>query len=113
MAPVVRIYSEPDPILIERTQYGESYAYYRIYVTDNGIGFDQKYAEQIFEISKRLHHHDEYEGTGIGLAFCKKIVEQQDGFISARSEPDQGATFIVSLPSKSTLKKEKEAASFN
>ncbi len=111
--PVIRIYSEPDPILIERGQNEDGYSYYRIYVKDNGIGFDQKYAEQIFEMFKRLHHHDEYEGTGIGLAFCKKIVEQHDGFISARSEPDQGATFIVSLPSKPVLKREKEAASFS
>ncbi len=108
--PVIRIYSEPDPILVELSPNGDGYSYYRIYVKDNGIGFDQKYAEQIFEMFKRLHHHDEYEGTGIGLAFCKKIVEQHDGFISARSEPDQGATFIVSLPSKPALKKEKEPA---
>ena len=113
VAPVIRIYSEPDPVLIERNQHNEGFTYHRIYVKDNGIGFDQKYAEQIFEMFKRLHHHDEYEGTGIGLAFCKKIVEQHDGFISARSEPDQGATFIVSLPSKPAVKREKEAASFN
>lgn len=82
--------------------------YCRIFVEDNGIGFDQKYAEQIFEMFKRLHHQDEYEGTGIGLAFCKKIVEQHEGFISARSALDQGATFIVSLPTRMHSKKEKE-----
>lgn len=106
--PVIRIHSEPDPILVDLNVNGEGYSYYRIYVTDNGIGFDQKYAEQIFEMFKRLHHHDEYEGTGIGLAFCKKIVEQHDGFISARSEPNKGATFIVSLPARPAIKKEKE-----
>ncbi len=82
--------------------------YCRIFVEDNGIGFEQKYAEQIFEMFKRLHHQDEYEGTGIGLAFCKKIVEQHEGFISARSALDQGATFIVSLPTRVNSKKEKE-----
>lgn len=82
--------------------------YCRIFVEDNGIGFDQKYAEQIFEMFKRLHHQDEYEGTGIGLAFCKKIMEQHEGFISARSSVDQGATFIVALPTRLNMKKEKE-----
>nr|MDQ3015710.1 ATP-binding protein [Bacteroidota bacterium] len=110
MDPMIRIYSEPDPVLVERSATGEGYSYYRIYVEDNGIGFDQKYAEQIFEMFKRLHHHDEYEGTGIGLAFCKKIVEQHDGFISARSELGKGSTFIISLPSKPVSRKEKEPA---
>jgi signal transduction histidine kinase len=84
-------------------QSGINGTYCRIFVEDNGIGFDQKYAEQIFEMFKRLHHHDEYEGTGIGLAFCKKIVEQHDGFISARSEPEKGSTFIISLPIKTEV----------
>lgn len=72
--------------------------YCRIFVEDNGIGFDQKYAEDIFGMFKRLHHSAEFEGTGIGLALCKKIVEQHKGFISARSKPNEGSTFIVSLP---------------
>ena len=100
--PNVRIYTEPE-ILNIINQSGANATYCRIYVEDNGIGFDQKYAEQIFEMFKRLHHHDEYEGTGIGLAFCKKIVEQHDGFISARSEPDKGSTFIISLPIKTEV----------
>lgn len=73
--------------------------YFRIYVEDNGIGFEQKYAEDIFGMFRRLHSH-EYEGTGIGLALCKKIVEQHHGFISARSLVDQGSTFIISFPVK-------------
>jgi light-regulated signal transduction histidine kinase (bacteriophytochrome) len=72
--------------------------YCRIFVEDNGIGFDQKYAEEIFGMFKRLHHNTEFEGTGIGLALCKKIVEQHKGFISARSKVNEGSTFIVSLP---------------
>jgi signal transduction histidine kinase len=47
---------------------------------------------------KRLHNNGEYEGTGIGLALCKKIIEQHNGFISARSKPGEGSTFIISLP---------------
>jgi light-regulated signal transduction histidine kinase (bacteriophytochrome) len=77
---------EPDP------------RYCRIYIEDNGIGFDQKYAEQIFDMFRRLHSSKEYEGTGIGLALCKKIVEKHKGFISARGKPDEGAVFTVSLP---------------
>ncbi len=72
--------------------------YCRILIEDNGIGFEQKYAEEIFGMFKRLHHNKDYEGTGIGLALCKKIVEQHNGFISARSSLDKGSTFIVSLP---------------
>jgi light-regulated signal transduction histidine kinase (bacteriophytochrome) len=72
--------------------------YCRIYVEDNGIGFDQRYAEEIFGMFKRLHRNSEFEGTGIGLALCKKIVEQHNGFISARSKVGEGSTFIVSLP---------------
>jgi signal transduction histidine kinase len=72
--------------------------YCRIYVQDNGVGFDQQYAEQIFAMFKRLHASSEYEGTGIGLAICKKIVEEHQGFISAKSEINKGTTFTISLP---------------
>ncbi len=72
--------------------------YCRIFIEDNGIGFDQRYAEEIFGMFKRLHRNSEFEGTGIGLALCKKIVEQHNGFISARSKVGEGSTFIVSLP---------------
>ena len=72
--------------------------YCRILVEDNGIGFDQKYAEDIFGMFKRLHHDSEFSGTGIGLALCKKIVEQHNGYISALSDTNTGSKFIVSLP---------------
>jgi signal transduction histidine kinase len=72
--------------------------YCRIFVEDNGIGFEQQYAEQIFGMFTRLHGNSEYDGTGIGLALCKKIVEDHNGFISARSKVNEGSTFIVSLP---------------
>jgi hypothetical protein len=72
--------------------------YGRIYIEDNGIGFDQKYAEQIFDMFRRLHSNAEYEGTGIGLALCKKIVEMHNGFISALGRPGEGAVFSVALP---------------
>lgn len=77
--------------------------YCRILVEDNGIGFEQKYAEHIFSMFRRLHNVQEFEGTGIGLAICKKIAEKHMGFISAHSEPDKGSTFTISLPLKNKL----------
>jgi signal transduction histidine kinase len=74
--------------------------YMRIYFEDNGIGFEQKYAEDIFTMFNRLPHPYPVEGTGIGLALCKKIVEVHNGYISAMSKVDEGSTFIVSLPSR-------------
>jgi PAS domain S-box-containing protein len=67
-------------------------------VTDNGIGFDEKYLDRIFTVFQRLHNKTEYEGTGIGLAICRKIVDRHSGNITARSSPGQGATFVVTLP---------------
>ena len=72
--------------------------YYKFVFKDNGIGFDQKYVENIFILFQRLHHKTEYSGTGIGLAICKKIVENHAGFITAEGRPDKGATFTFFLP---------------
>lgn len=72
--------------------------YWRIYVQDNGIGFEQQYAEQIFTMFTRLHMGPEYSGTGIGLAICKKIVDEHQGYISARSAINKGTLFVISLP---------------
>jgi signal transduction histidine kinase len=71
-----------------------------INITDNGIGFDNKYADQIFGLFQRLHGRSEYEGTGIGLAICKKIVEQHGGVISAAGREGEGAVFSIKLPLK-------------
>jgi signal transduction histidine kinase len=67
-------------------------------VEDNGIGFDEKHLDRIFKIFQRLHAQHEYEGTGIGLAICHKIVQRHGGSISARSQPGEGSTFRVLLP---------------
>jgi signal transduction histidine kinase len=71
-----------------------------IVVSDNGIGFEQRYAEQIFQIFERLHPADEFEGTGVGLALCKKIVENHAGNIHAVSGEGRGAAFHILLPVK-------------
>lgn len=72
--------------------------YCHIRISDNGIGFDSKYSDRIFELFQRLHGKDEFQGTGIGLAIVKKIVENHNGFITAHGEPNQGATFDIYLP---------------
>jgi signal transduction histidine kinase len=71
----------------------------KIAIRDNGVGFEQKDAEKIFDVFQRLHgRSSKFEGTGIGLASCRKIVEQHDGVIRAESVPGKGSTFFVTLP---------------
>jgi PAS domain S-box-containing protein len=70
----------------------------QIMVEDNGIGFDEKYLDRIFNVFQRLHGRSAYEGTGMGLAICRKIAERHSGSLTAKSTPGQGATFIVTLP---------------
>jgi light-regulated signal transduction histidine kinase (bacteriophytochrome) len=77
---------------------------YRITVEDNGIGFDEKYLDRLFQVFQRLHGRSEYEGAGIGLAICRKIIERHGGSITARGVPDQGATFIITLPARQPAK---------
>jgi signal transduction histidine kinase len=93
--PAINIRSE---ISQDKSVTKDAIQYCRIYVQDNGIGFDRVYAEQIFDMFRRLHVHSEFEGTGIGLTLCKKIVEKHNGFISVQSKVNTGSTFIISLP---------------
>lgn len=74
--------------------------FYKISVTDNGIGFDEQYTEDIFMVFKRLHSYHEFEGTGVGLSICKKIIEKHKGFITAKSTLNEGSTFIFGIPEK-------------
>ncbi|QDK79501.1 histidine kinase [Spirosoma sp. KCTC 42546] len=77
--------------------------YVEITIEDNGIGFEEKYLDHIFKVFQRLHGKTAFEGTGIGLAICKRVVMYHHGFITARSQPTQGATFVVVLPESQSL----------
>ncbi len=92
--PVVRIWAAVDP----RPADGRPMV--NLSVEDNGIGFSEEYLEYIFQPFSRLHGRSEYDGTGMGLAICKKIVERHQGSITAHSQPGAGATFLISLPVK-------------
>ncbi len=87
--PVVRVTAEPA---------GDGWA---LSVADNGIGFEDRYAGRIFQVFQRLHGRDEYDGTGVGLAICRKIVDRHGGTIAAYGRPGEGATFVVTLPARS------------
>ncbi|MDO7171928.1 CHASE3 domain-containing protein [Mariniflexile sp. AS56] len=88
------INSIEDDVLVK----GQQLNYHKITISDNGIGFDQQYASQIFELFNRLHNKQDYSGTGVGLSICKKIVENHQGFIVAEGELQVGATVVIYLP---------------
>ncbi|WP_019987375.1 sensor histidine kinase [Rudanella lutea] len=97
--PVVRVTWEPVDE-VDCADLTSNRAYVKISVCDNGIGFDEKYAERIFQLFGRLHPQTAYDGTGIGLAVCKRIVMAHQGYIRAHSKPGEGATFDLILPEK-------------
>ena len=103
VAPLVKVQAELRP---KTESFGDDAAEGRqtwlIRVQDNGIGFEEKFRERIFEVFQRLHNRSEYQGSGIGLSLCRKIAQRHGGSISAESTPGQGATFLVLLPEKHT-----------
>ncbi|MGE5492170.1 MAG: transporter substrate-binding domain-containing protein [Actinomycetota bacterium] len=92
--------SSPPTVEIGGVRMGENY---RLWVRDNGIGFDMVYHDRIFEIFRRLHTYSEYEGTGVGLALVKRAMERQGGKVWAESQPGRGATFFLELPAADVL----------
>jgi two-component system, LuxR family, sensor kinase FixL len=94
VAPVVKVYAnnekQPTNLLNK----------FELVVEDNGIGFDEKYLDRIFQPFQRLHGRGEYEGSGIGLSVCRKIVERHGGDITAKSQPGLGSKFMITLPVK-------------
>jgi PAS domain S-box-containing protein len=84
--------------LPETLQNGDKY--FRVTFEDNGIGFDPQYRDRIFEVFQRLHGRDAYEGSGIGLSICKRIMENHNGFITAEGMPDNGARFQLYFPAR-------------
>jgi PAS domain S-box-containing protein len=99
VSPHIRIAVHPiKGILIHHPMAQQDKDYFEFMVEDNGIGFSEEYAEKIFELFQRLHNKDKYFGTGIGLAICKKILHNHNGFIVAQSEVSKGSTFYFYLP---------------
>jgi len=94
----LKFHRKGDPPVVEISGKTGNDGRYRISVRDNGVGFEEQYAEQIFAPFRRLHGRGEYEGTGLGLAVCRRIVERHGGSISARSLPGKGSTFLIELP---------------
>ncbi|MGI8955595.1 MAG: sensor histidine kinase [Chthoniobacterales bacterium] len=92
--PVVKVMSR----LLNQSEENGPIPRCEISVCDNGIGFEEVYLDRIFELFQRLHGRQEYEGTGMGLAICRKIVERHGGTITAQSSPGSGANFLVTLP---------------
>jgi len=91
-------YQSPDRVLKVGIKVNETEEIITIHITDNGIGIDEQFFEKIFEIFQRLHSMSEYEGTGIGLSLCKKIVSMHQGDITVKSTLNEGSCFTVTLP---------------
>lgn len=90
-----KILKSPFSATPDERPYGEQC---ELSIEDNGIGFDEKYVDKIFAVFQRLHGRNEYEGTGVGLAVCRRITDRHGGGINAKSRPGEGAKFIITLP---------------
>ncbi|MFL5788275.1 MAG: sensor histidine kinase [Flavisolibacter sp.] len=95
VTPEIQIFTPKDQIIKEPSS---SKTFHRIIIQDNGIGFDPKYTNEIFMVFKRLHSYHEFEGSGVGLSICKKIIERHNGHITAESRIGAGSKFIVDFP---------------
>lgn len=100
VAPIIKISAQSVKSRSNGNGNGSNGKLCQLMVEDNGIGFDEKYLDRIFTVFQRLHGRTQYEGSGVGLAVCRKIAERHHGSITAKSSPDKGTTFIVTLPFK-------------
>jgi PAS domain S-box-containing protein len=101
VSPNIRIYSRlltGDELAAVCSFCNPQHVFHQIVVEDNGVGFESRYADQIFKIFQRLHSRNDYQGTGIGLAICRKIVERHNGYIIAQSDVGKGSRFMILLP---------------
>jgi PAS domain S-box-containing protein len=109
--PLVKVYAQLaasediGAVVLSGPQSHIANGHYHIFIEDNGIGFDEKYLDRIFAVFQRLHGKSEYEGTGVGLAVVRKIVERHGGKITAKSTIGQGTTFIITLPVLQSVEK--------
>lgn len=98
VAPLIKIWSDRTAQKSIKSKPSNNGDFCRIYISDNGIGFNEKYLDKIFTMFQRLHGKSEYEGTGIGLSIVKKIIEKHNGLLTAKSKEGEGTTFIIVLP---------------
>ncbi len=96
----LKFHRQGEPPVINIRGESTDNGFWKIMVDDNGIGFDEENTDKIFQPFKRLVSRSEYEGSGIGLATCKKIVDHHNGTITCQSQPEMGTTFIITLPEK-------------
>lgn len=96
--PHIRISAEKLPVAVSPVPGQRASCFYKVSIQDNGIGFDPSYAVKIFDLFQRLHTQSDYTGSGVGLAICKKIIQNHQGFIQAKGELGEGALFEVYIP---------------
>ncbi|NOY58002.1 MAG: HAMP domain-containing protein [Calditrichaeota bacterium] len=100
VAPLIKVYQDNPRQKNSGSNAALHNGFCHITVEDNGIGFEEKYTEQIFNVFQRLHGRSEYKGSGVGLAICRKIIDRHNGEITAKGKPGEGAKFMITLPTK-------------
>lgn len=100
VAPLIKVYPAEQDLKAGGSDTASHNGFCHITVEDNGIGFEEKYAEKIFGVFQRLHGRSDYKGSGVGLAICRKIIDRHSGEIIAQGKPGEGAKFIITLPTK-------------